>query len=83
MSTAPWPGWMSSMPTLILGWLTLSVVILAHRFRTKRLLTFDERGFRAITIKPATGTLPDPTRGRSVLRPQRGFAQTIVGAACG
>jgi hypothetical protein len=25
------------------------VVILAHRFRTRRLLTFDERDFRAIT----------------------------------
>jgi uncharacterized protein len=34
---------------LDLGLADLSVVILAHRFRTKRLLTFDERGFRAVT----------------------------------
>ena len=34
---------------LDLGLADLSVVILAHRFRTKRLLTFDERDFRAVT----------------------------------
>jgi uncharacterized protein len=34
---------------LDLGLADLSVVILAHRFRTRRLLTFDERDFRAIT----------------------------------
>jgi len=34
---------------LDLGLADLSMVILAHRFRTKRLLTFDERDFRAIT----------------------------------
>jgi predicted nucleic acid-binding protein len=32
-----------------LGLADLSVVILAHRFRTRRLLTFDERDFRAVT----------------------------------
>ncbi len=31
-----------------LGLADLSVVILAHRFRTRRLLTFDERDFRAV-----------------------------------
>jgi uncharacterized protein len=34
---------------LDLGLADLSVVILAHRFRTTRLLTFDERDFRAVT----------------------------------
>jgi hypothetical protein len=35
---------------LVSGWqIFLSVVILAHRFRTRRLLTFDERHFHAIT----------------------------------
>jgi uncharacterized protein len=34
---------------LDLGLADLSVVVLAHRFRTKRLLTLDERDFRAIT----------------------------------
>jgi hypothetical protein len=34
---------------LDLGLADLSVVILAHRFRTRRLLTFDERDFRSIT----------------------------------
>jgi uncharacterized protein len=34
---------------LDLGLADLSVVILAHRFRTRRLVTFDERDFRAIT----------------------------------
>jgi uncharacterized protein len=34
---------------LDLGLTDLSVVILAHRFRTKRLLTFDERDFRAVS----------------------------------
>lgn len=34
---------------LDLGLADLSVVVLAHRFRTKRLLTFDERDFRAVT----------------------------------
>jgi uncharacterized protein len=33
---------------LDLGLADLSVVILAHRFRTRRLLTFDQRDFRAI-----------------------------------
>ena len=33
---------------LDLGLADLSVVILAHRFRTSRLLTFDERDFRAV-----------------------------------
>jgi uncharacterized protein len=33
---------------LDLGLADLSVVILAHRFRTRRLLTFDERDFRAV-----------------------------------
>ena len=34
---------------LDLGLADLSVVILAHRLRTRRLLTFDERDFRAVT----------------------------------
>ena len=59
---------MSGMPTLILGWLTFSVVILAHRFRTRRLLTFDERDFRAVapmsggsfTLLPRDQTDPGP-----------------------
>lgn len=34
---------------LDLGLADLSVVVLAHRFRTRRLLTFDERDFRAVT----------------------------------
>lgn len=34
---------------LALGLTDLSVIVLAHRFRTRRLLTFDERGFRAVT----------------------------------
>jgi uncharacterized protein len=34
---------------LDLGLADLSVVILAHRFRTRRLLTFDERDFRAVS----------------------------------
>jgi predicted nucleic acid-binding protein len=34
---------------LDLGLADLSVVILAHRFRTRRLLTFDERDFRTVT----------------------------------
>jgi predicted nucleic acid-binding protein len=34
---------------LDLGPADLSVVILAHRFRTRRLLTFDECDFRAVT----------------------------------
>jgi predicted nucleic acid-binding protein len=51
---------------LDLGLADLSVVILAHRFRTTRLLTFDERDFRAVT--PLSGgsfmLLPrDATRG--------------------
>jgi len=38
---------------LDLGLADLSVVVLAHRFRTRRLLTFDERDFRA--VKPLAG----------------------------
>jgi predicted nucleic acid-binding protein len=38
---------------LDLGLADLSVVVLAHRFRTRRLLTFDERDFRA--VKPLGG----------------------------
>ena len=34
---------------LDLGLADLSVLILAHRFRTTRLLTFDDRDFRALT----------------------------------
>jgi uncharacterized protein len=34
---------------LDLGLADLSVMILAHRFRTRRLLTFDERDFRAVS----------------------------------
>lgn len=34
---------------LDLGLADMSVVILAHRFRTRRLLTFDERDFRAVS----------------------------------
>jgi len=34
---------------LDLGLADLAVVILAHRFGTRRLLTFDERDFRAVT----------------------------------
>ncbi len=34
---------------LDLGLADISVVILAHRFRTRRLLTFDERDFRAVS----------------------------------
>jgi predicted nucleic acid-binding protein len=51
---------------LDLGLADLSVVILAHRFRTRRLLTFDERDFRAIT--PLAGgsftLLPGDSTGR-------------------
>lgn len=32
-----------------LGLADLSVILLAHRYRTRRLLTFDQRHFRAIT----------------------------------
>jgi predicted nucleic acid-binding protein len=50
---------------LDLGLADLSVVILAHRFRTRRLLTFDERDFRAVT--PIAGgsftLLPRDTQG--------------------
>lgn len=38
---------------LNLGLADLSVVVLAHRFRTRRLLTFDARDFRA--IEPLAG----------------------------
>ena len=38
---------------LNLGLADLSVVVLAHRFRTDRLLTFDERDFRA--MRPLAG----------------------------
>lgn len=38
---------------LNLGLADLSVVVLAHRFRTRRLLTFDERDFRA--VEPIAG----------------------------
>ena len=38
---------------LDLGLADLSVVVLAHRFRTRRLQTFDERDFRA--VKPLAG----------------------------
>lgn len=34
---------------LDLGLADLSVVVLAYRYRTRRLLTFDERDFRAVT----------------------------------
>lgn len=34
---------------LNLGLADLSVVVLAHRHRTRRLLTFDERDFRAVS----------------------------------
>jgi hypothetical protein len=40
-------------PDLTPGLADLSVVVLAHRFRTDRLLTFDERGFRA--LRPLAG----------------------------
>jgi predicted nucleic acid-binding protein len=50
---------------LDLGLADLSVVILAHRFGTRRLLTFDERDFRAVT--PMAGgsftLLPRDTQG--------------------
>jgi uncharacterized protein len=36
-------------PALDLGLADLSVVVLAYRFRTRRLLTFDQRHFRAIS----------------------------------
>jgi predicted nucleic acid-binding protein len=36
-----------------LGLADLSVVVLAHRFKTRRLLTFDDRHFR--TIRAVTG----------------------------
>ena len=53
---------------LDLGLADLSVVILAHRFRTRRLLTFDERDFRAVaplsggsfTLLPRDKTDPGP-----------------------
>jgi predicted nucleic acid-binding protein len=38
---------------LRLGLADLSVLVLAHRFRTRRLLTFDERDFRA--VRPIAG----------------------------
>ncbi len=48
------------------GLADLSVVVLAHRFRTRRLLTFDERDFR--TLRPVTGgtftLLPADARDR-------------------
>ena len=51
---------------LDLGLADLSVVILAHRFRTRRLLTFDERDFRSVT--PLAGgsftLLPRDSTGR-------------------
>lgn len=34
---------------LDLGLADLSVIVLAHRFRTRRLLTFDERDFRPVS----------------------------------
>jgi hypothetical protein len=46
---------------LDVGLADLSVVLLAHRFRTHRLLTFDERHFR--TLRPVDG-------GDFVLLPQ-------------
>lgn len=46
------------------GLADLSVVVVAHRFRTRRLLTFDERDFRA--LRPLSGgtftLLPQPSR---------------------
>lgn len=51
---------------LDLGLADLSVVILAHRFRTRRLLTFDERDFRAVT--PLSG-------GSFMLLPRDGGGQ--------
>jgi predicted nucleic acid-binding protein len=43
---------------LDLGLADLSVVVLAHRHRTLRLLTFDERDFRAVTpLQGGTFTL--------------------------
>jgi predicted nucleic acid-binding protein len=50
----------------------LSVVVLAHRFRTRRLLTFDERDFR--TLRPVSGgsfTLLPADRGDRPKRPRR------------
>jgi predicted nucleic acid-binding protein len=49
---------------LDVGLVDLSIVILAHRFGTRRILTFDERHFRALrpigggefTLLPADGT---------------------------
>lgn len=38
---------------LDLGLADASIVVLAHRFRTRRLLTFDERDFR--TVRPLRG----------------------------
>ena len=60
---------------LDVGLADLSVVVLAQRFRTRRLLTFDERRFR--TLRPIAGgaftllptDLDAPTRGP---RPGRG-----------
>jgi predicted nucleic acid-binding protein len=51
---------------LELGLADLSVVVLAHRFRTTRLMTFDERDFRAVaplsggsfTLLPRDKTVP-------------------------
>jgi predicted nucleic acid-binding protein len=40
-------------PRLDVGLADLSIVILAHRLGTRRLLTFDERDFR--TLRPLTG----------------------------
>jgi predicted nucleic acid-binding protein len=37
-----------------LGLADLSVVVLAHRYRTRRILTFDDRHFRAITALDGT-----------------------------
>lgn len=52
--------------SLNLGLADLSVVVLAHRFRTRRLLTFGERDFRAVT--PLSGgsftLLPRGNAGR-------------------
>jgi predicted nucleic acid-binding protein len=46
---------------LDLGLADLSVVVLAHRHRTRRLLTFDERDFRPVSaIQGGTFTLIPP-----------------------
>lgn len=48
---------------LNLGLANLTIIVLAHRFRTRRLLTFDERDFRAVTPLAGGTFTPLPADG--------------------